>query len=172
MRRPIFIIIITAAALVALLAVAALAAQAGNYGGFIPKAAYNGHKAPVTFTVGKSGKQIYRFRWTAFGCFGAGGPGNPFINNPWLVKRVGTIKILSNGKFSIKNVKWTAKAAGPNQPATTTWSTVSGRFVTAKTVVGTITYHQSTMAGMPQSLHTCSGTAHNTPPLKFYAATR
>lgn len=161
--------------LVAVAAVPAFAAHpmAGKtYRGSIPAAAYNGHQPPVTFNVGRTGRHINSFTWMGFGCFGAGGPGNPFIHNPYLEKKIGVITIQSNGKFSIKNAKWTAKSYGPNQPATTTWTTVNGRFVTPKKAVGTIVYHQSMVAGMPQSLHTCQSWNHGNPPMKFTATAK
>lgn len=164
------LIVVLAAALSLTLAVGAFAAhpKAGKtYSGFLNGGSFNGFKPPVSFIVGKSGKQLIRFRWVAFGCFGAGGPKgvNPFINNPYLTKRVGTIKIMSNGKFSIKNVKWTAKGNGSTQPTMVTYSTVNGRFVTPNKATGSIVFTQM-MQGK-----TCQSTAHHNPPLKFTVTT-
>lgn len=168
-RTPRIVIVVVAAALSLLLAVGAFAAhpKAGKtYKGFVAGASFNGFKAPVSFKVSSGGKRLLAFKWAGFGCFGGGGPPgvNPF-NDPWLTKRVGTIKVFNNGKFSIKNVKWTAKGNGSTHPTMVTFSTVKGRFVTSKKATGTIVFTQK-MQGM-----TCISTSHGNPPLKFTATT-
>ena len=136
-RTPrIAIVVVLAAALSLLLAVGAFAAHpnAGKrYSGFVAGNSWNSFEAPVSFKVSSDGKRLLVFTWAGFGCFGEGGPAgiNPLLDRYNIVK-VGTIKVLSSGKFSVKNVKWTAYGTGPMQPTKVTFSTISGRFTTAR----------------------------------------
>jgi hypothetical protein len=164
------LIVVFAAGLSLLLAVGAFAAhpKAGEtYSGFIPGNQWNGFKAPISFKVTKGGKRLYAFRWTGFGCFGAGGPKNvnPYLNNPYNLVKVGTIKVSSNGKFSVKNVKWTAHGSGPTQPTKVTYSTINGRFVTARKATGSIVFTQKMQGQI------CVSTSHGNPPLNFTVTT-
>jgi hypothetical protein len=129
------------AALSLLLAVSAFAAQpiAGRtYTGFITGHADLGFRPPVSFKVSVNGKLIRGFKWDGDGCLGLGGPGDPW-DNPYFNNEVGTIDVSPSGTFSVKSVESTAAASGGN-PARVAISTVNGRFTTAKTATGTITF--------------------------------
>ena len=169
-RKPTFRILIAAlvAALSLLLAVGAFAAhpKAGKtYTAFIAGVTSNGFKAPISFKVSSDGKRLLGFKWAYFGCFGGGGPAgvNPWTD-PYNIIKVGTIPVSSSGKFSVKNVKWTA-AAAHGGPTKVTFSTISGRFTTAKKATGTIVFTQKEQG------QTCSSTHNGGLPLKFTATT-
>ena len=99
---------------------------------------------------------LEKFVFQSGGCFGSGGPTQPGVNylaKPWNVHLVGTIKVGSDGKFSVKNAKSTYKVAvqGSTQSTVTTAS-VSGKFTNRKTATGTITYSQAySQPGVPGS---------------------
>ena len=169
-RKPTFRTLIAAlvAALSLLLAVGAFAAhpKAGKtYTGFVAGVTSNGFKAPVSFKVSSDGKRLLAFKWAYFGCFGGGGPPgvNPFTD-PYNIVKVGTISVSSSGKFSVKNVKWTA-AGAHGAPTKVTFSTISGRFTTAKKATGTIVFTQK------QQGQFCSSTHNGGLPQKFTATT-
>jgi hypothetical protein len=152
---PRMLIAALAAALSLALAVGALAARptpGKAYTGFT-SVTWHGFKATVRFNVSSSGKQLLAFKYYNGNCQGMGGPGNPFINNPYLSTTVGTIPVSSTGTFSVANAKWTSSSA--DAPTKTTTSTVNGRFTTAKTATGTIHYTQKTSSG---PTGTCGGT--------------
>lgn len=114
--------------------------KGGRYVGSTNEAPLNGFAPPVTFKVSGNGKQILAFQWAGVSCFGGGGFGS---GDPWkkgLLYPVGTIKVASNGAFSIKNSKRT------NQSLTTT-STVTGRFTSASLATGTIRFSQKAPQG-------------------------
>jgi hypothetical protein len=138
---PRILIAALALALSLLLAVSALAAhpKAGkSYAGFASGPAFNGFKPPVSFKVSSDGKRLLGFKYSAGDCGGMGGPGDPWTN-PEFVRKVGTINIDSKGNFSVKNATWKVVISGSNPPVTKyTYSTVSGRFKTAKKATGTI----------------------------------
>jgi hypothetical protein len=169
-RKPTFRILIAAlvAALSLLLAVGAFAAhpKAGKtYTGFVAGVTMNGFKAPVSFKVSSDGKRLLGFKWAGFGCFGGGGP--PGVNpwtDPYNIVKVGTIPVSSSGKFSVKNVKWTA-AGAHGAPTKVTFSTISGRFTTAKKATGTIVFTQKEQGQF------CSSTHNGGLPQKFTATT-
>lgn len=148
---PRVLIAVVAAALSLLVVVSALAAhpKAGKtYTGFISAPPNNGHKPPVSFKVSRDGKRLLGFKWAGFGCVGGGGPGNPWTN-PYNNYKVGTLKVSKSGTFSVKNVKSTQHQHGA--PTKITFSSVSGRFRTAKKAAGTIRVTQKIQG------HTCSG---------------
>jgi hypothetical protein len=135
-----------AAALSLVLAASAQAAQpkAGStYTGFISTGAHLGFKPPVSFKVSVNGKLLRGFKWAGDGCLGLGGPGDPWTN-PYFNNEVGTINVSPSGTFSVKNVKWTTAASAGNA-ARVTISTVNGRFTTANTATGTITFTLKSM---------------------------
>jgi hypothetical protein len=138
---PRILIIVLAATLSLLLAVSALAAhpKAGKtYKGLMAGPVYRGFKPPVSFKVSSHGKRLLGFQFSGGDCAGLGGPGDPWTDSYHIVK-VGTIKVSSNGTFSVKNVKYKAPPVKGNLPKVTT-SSVNGKFTTAKTASGTIRY--------------------------------
>ncbi len=140
-----------AAALTLVLAAGALAASpiAGRlYTGYVAKTVYHEFTAPVSFTVSKNGRQLLGFKWAGGGCTGLGGPGNAWTSS-YLNYKVGTINVLPNGAFSVRNVKSTNIQ---NHVAKVTISTITGRFKTKTTSTGTISFTQ-------KLAKTCSGTA-------------
>jgi len=145
------LIVPLAAALSLLLAVSAFAAQptpGGAYAGFTSGPAYHGFKPPVSFKVSSDGKLVRGFKWAGNACIGMGGPGDVWTR-VGLNYEVGTINVSPSGKFSVGNVKWTAKLPPPIGTKVTI-STVNGQFTNAKTATGTITFTQRAMG------HTCA----------------
>lgn len=148
------------AALAALIAVAvaatALAASPKKGARFKGTLAYSGTQikigkfsAPVSFKVSSSGKQVLSFKYGDLGCFGYGGFGtkNPFTF-PGVIKHFGARSVSSSGAFSAPATKSTYKASGGTgkskfHDSTTTTSSLSGRFTSAKRATGTITFSQS-----------------------------
>jgi hypothetical protein len=127
------------------LAGAALAAhpkKGHRYSGFSSETPINGFKAPVTFKVSSDGTKLLNFTYSTIGCEGAGGfmPGINYWTKPFNLKKVGTVKVAANGKFSVKNAKSTFAVS--NQKTVTTTG-VSGRFKNGKTATGTITFSQA-----------------------------
>jgi hypothetical protein len=103
-------------------------------------ASYNGFTAPVSFRISKNGRQLLSFKWAGGGCIGLGGPGNAW-SNPAMNYKVGTINVSRTGTFSVKNVKSTVTWKQGRQAFTkVTTSTVAGRFKTATTATGTISF--------------------------------
>ncbi len=134
-----------AAALTFALVASALAAKAVNpkagksYTGTTSERPVNGFHAPVSFTVSKSGKKLLMFRYSTFGCNSAKGvTGDPFTQ-PYAIKGVGTVKVKSNGSFSVKNAVSVYRALSL---LTITTTSVTGKFKTAKSASGKITYSQ------------------------------
>lgn len=132
---------VLALALSALVVGNALAAhpKAGRtYRGTVAKMVFNGYKAPLSFTVSANGRKLLRFRYAAGDCGGMGGPGNPWTS-PAFQRKVGTIKVDSKGRFSVKHAKWSVAVPGTSPSVTKViYSTVSGRFRTARKATGTI----------------------------------
>ena len=152
-RTPRILIAALAAALGLALAVGALAAlpTAGKtYTGFT-SVTWHGFRTPVSFKVSSNGKQLLGFTYANGDCQGMVGTGNPFINNPYMTAKVGTIPVSATGTFSVANVRWTS--SNKSQTKITT-STVNGRFTTAKTATGTIHFTQKTSSG---PTGTCGG---------------
>ena len=82
------------------------------------------------------------FKWAGGGCIGLGGPGNAWTN-PLNNYKVGTINISRTGAFTVKNVKSTFRGKQGAQVVTkVTTSTVTGRFKSATTATGTISFTQ------------------------------
>ena len=157
------LIVPLAAALSLLLAASAFAAQpiAGStYNGFLSTGAYRGFRPPVSFKVSANGKLLRGFKWAGDGCLGLGGPGDPWTS-PQMNNEVGTIDVSPSGTFSVKNVKATTAAPGGNGTKVTI-STVNGRFTTAKTASGTITYTMKGPGGgtCPPATVRFTATAH------------
>lgn len=133
-----------AATLSAALSASALAAQpepGKAYKGFTSGPTFNGYRPPISFKVGAAGKSLRHFKYAGRcdGIGGIGGNGDPWVNALFVIK-VGTIPVTSKGRFSVKNVKWTADEFGT--PKTTT-STVTGHFKTAAKAVGSIKFTQT-----------------------------
>ena len=132
------------AALTLIVAAAALAAhpKAGSkYSGFSSAAKVNSFRAPVSFKVSSGGTRLLVFKYGDVGCIPGGTiTGNPYNSASGVIK-VGTIAVSGTGSFSVKK----AKSTYVNSTAGTTdvtKSTVTGKFKTAKTATGTITFTQ------------------------------
>lgn len=105
--------------------------------------------APLSFKVSSSGTQVLSFKYGDLGCFGYGGIGtkNPF-KFPGVIKRFGAISVTASGRFSAGATKSTYKASGGTgkskySDSTTTTSSLTGRFTSAKKATGTVTFSQS-----------------------------
>src|SRR3984885_5057394 len=97
-----------AVAAIAVLSIAAtaLAAQpraGARFSGFTSASPINGFKAPVTFTVSSNGSTLQSFKYSSFGCFGAGGfrPGIDYYTQPNNITKVGAVKLSKSGRFSV-----------------------------------------------------------------------
>lgn len=124
-------------------AIAAHPKPGKTFSGTTSAKALNGFKPAVTFKTASSGTRILKFAFQSTGCFGSGGalqPGVNYLAKPWNVHVLGTIKVSSDGKFSVKNAK---SRYGVQNQTTLTTASVSGKFTNAKTATGTITYSQS-----------------------------
>src|SRR5579872_1399540 len=89
-------------------AIAAHPKPGKTYSGTTSAKELNGFKPAVAFKTSSSGTRILKFVFQSTGCFGFGGASQPGVNylaKPWNVHSVGTIKVSSNGKFSVKNAK-------------------------------------------------------------------
>ncbi len=134
-----------ALAVIALItAAAALAAHpnaGGRFSGFTSASPINGFKAPVTFNVSSNGSTLQNFKYSSFGCFGAGGfrPGIDYYTQPNNIIKVGNVKLSKAGRFSISGAVSTSNSFGD---ITKTTSTVSGRFTSARTATGSISFSQ------------------------------
>ncbi len=129
---------------VLVLAATALAAhpKAGaRYSGFVASAPVNGFEPPVTFAVSGNGTTLTNFRYSSFGCFGAGGfqPGVDYYTKPQAIIKVGSVKVSKSGHFSAAGAVSTYTAFGNT---TKTTSKVSGSFTSAKAAKGTISFGQ------------------------------
>jgi hypothetical protein len=138
------LIAVLATALGLLLVAGALAAHptAGKaYAGDTAAPAVNGFRGPVTFTVSGGGSSLLLFRYGNIGCI----PGGTVTGNPYAIAsgiiKVGTIPVSAAGHFSVTGVKFTyANTKAGTKTVTTT--AVAGKFKTAKTATGTITFTQ------------------------------
>lgn len=112
-----------------------------RFSGFTSASPINGFKAPVTFTVASNGSTLQSFKYSSFGCFGAGGfrPGIDYYTQPNNITKVGTVKLSKSGSFSISGAVFSYSAFGDT---TKTTSKVTGRFTSAKTATGTISFSQ------------------------------
>jgi PKD repeat protein len=143
-RSAVMVILITAITLAG--AVAALAARpkpGGRFTGNTSQAKFNGFHGTVSFTVARGGAKLLRFKFSSSGCGGSAGlqPGVNYLLQPQNVYPFGTIKVSSNGKFSIRNAKYLYKQKGFTTLTTTV--TISGTFSTATKANGTISYKQT-----------------------------
>ncbi len=101
---------------------------------FIPVGVTNPHSGipqplPVSFAVSRSGRDVLEFRYEDDACAGTGTD----------TQTVGTIKISAAGVFKVTNVK----SSSPTTGATgTNYSSVSGKFTSARKASGTISLTQ------------------------------
>ena len=181
---------VVAAALSLALVSGALAAspRAGKLYTGLTSASYHDFTAPVSFAVSRNGRQLLAFKWAGGGCTGLAGPGNAWTN-PQMNYKVGTIRVSPAGTFAVKNVKWTfTQKQGANVFTKVTTSTVKGRFKSAATATGTISFTQkikktcsgktaftATLGAAPGALHKTSPAngarvASNTPTLSWGAS--
>lgn len=134
----------TAALLALIIAIGASAAQPkpGNFTGLTSQPKYNGFHATVTFTA--AARKLTKFTYQSAGCAGAAGlpHGVNFLGRPQNVYPVGSIKLGSNGKFSVKNATFRFHQSG-NTIITKT--TVTGSFSKPNQASGTISYKQQTV---------------------------
>ncbi len=116
----------------------------------------NNFRAPVSFSVSRDGKRLVKFTWAGTGCAGMfGGPGNVW-SAAWLRYQVGTIAVRRTGTFAVTNVKWTGRMKADTTVYTKTIrSTVSGRFTSADTASGTISYTETISPSSSRA--SCSG---------------
>ncbi len=148
-RVPLLTRSLVAAVFAGLLTVALAAPAYGSspqpgklYTGYTSASAYHNISPPVSFTVSNNAAKLLRFKWAGGGCIGLGGPGDPFASAQMNYK-VGTIRVASNGTFSVKNVRWTYTGTQAGVPFTkVTISSVSGRFTKASKATGTISFSQ------------------------------
>ncbi|HEV7162610.1 MAG TPA: hypothetical protein VGN25_05080 [Solirubrobacteraceae bacterium] len=112
-----------------------------RFSGFTSASPINGFKAPVTFTVASNGSTLQNFKYSSFGCFGAGGfrPGIDYYTQPNNITKVGTVKLSKSGSFSVSGVVSTVSSFGDT---TKTTSAVSGRFTSAGAATGTVSFSQ------------------------------
>jgi len=138
-----------AALLVMLLALTAVAAalaakpkHGAHFAGKTAASKVNGFSAPVTFTVSQNGKSLTSFRYSTFGCFGAGGfrPGIDYYTQPSAVIKVGTVKVSASGHFSATGA---VSAYTTHGYTMTTTSSVVGTFTSARAARGSITFSQA-----------------------------
>lgn len=140
--RILIAVLVTALGL--LLAAAALAAHptAGKaYAGDTAAPAINGFRGPVTFTVSSGASSLLAFQYGNIGCIPAGTiTGNPYTSAAAIIK-VGTLTVSATGHFSITGATFTyANTKAGTKTVTTT--AVTGKFKTAKSATGTITFTQ------------------------------
>ena len=127
-------------------AATALAAhpKAGRkYTGTILQPKVNGFQAPVSFTVSSAGTELLHFKYGSLGCQGAGGfrPGvSPYTGQS--LPSVGALAVTTKGAFSIANFTHTVKSTAGVPTTTTTITSVTGKFVSARSASGKITYSQ------------------------------
>jgi hypothetical protein len=151
------LIILAALTLGLALAATALAAhpKAGRkYVGTTSQAKVNGFHAPVSFTVSTNGTQLKHFKYGSLGCQGAGGfrPGvSPYTGAN--LAPVRPLTVTAKGTFSIANSKHSTKTKAGVPTTTTTITSVTGKFVSAKSASGKITFSQKYV--QPKSHFTC-----------------
>jgi hypothetical protein len=143
-RGAVMAILITAITLAG--AVAALAARpkpGGSFTGNTSQAKFNGFHGTVSFTVARGGTKLLTFKFSSSGCGGSAGlqQGVNYLLQPQNVYPFGSIKVSSNGKFSIRNAKYLYKKKGFTTLTTT--ATITGTFTTATKANGTISYKQT-----------------------------
>jgi hypothetical protein len=121
-------------------AVAAKPKPGAHFVGTVASGKVNGFSAPVTFTVSHNGRLLMSFRYSSFGCFGAGGfrPGIDYYTQPSAIIKVGVVKASVSGHFSATGVSsYTAFGS-----TTKTTSSVVGSFTTSRAAKGVITISQ------------------------------
>lgn len=131
-------------------AIAAHPKAGSRYAGSTSASPVNGFPAPVTFTVARNGKSLLNFKFSTFGCFGAGGfrPGVDYYTQPGSIIKVGTVKLSKSGRFSVSGTVSDYSAFGDK---TATTSKVVGRFAKAKLATGTITFSQKVIGKFSSS---------------------
>jgi hypothetical protein len=122
-------------------AMAALPKRGAHFAGNSSLSPINGFHAPVTFVVAQNGKSLLNFRYSSFGCFGAGGfqPGIDYYTKPFAVIKVGTVKVAASGHFNATGAVSVFSLQGQTTRTTTR---VSGSFTSAKVAKGTISFSQ------------------------------
>jgi hypothetical protein len=167
--RSRILIAVLATALGLLLAAAALAARptpGGTYAGNTAAPAVNGFRGPVTFTVSTGGTNLLRFQYGNIGCIPGGAiTGNPYTSAAAIIK-VGTIPVAAKGHFSLTGATSTYVNTKGGKTTTVTTSAVAGKFKTAKTAAGTITFTQH-LTGVGGFSKSCGPLA-----MKFTAKTK
>ncbi len=143
-RSRALIAVLAAAAGLLLLAAVALAAhpKAGAaYSGHTAAPAVNGFRGPVTFTVSSDGTKLLGFQYGNIGCIPGGTiAGNPYASASGIVK-VGTVALAATGHFSVAAATFTY--VNTKASTTTVFTTaVTGKFKTAKSAAGTVTFSQ------------------------------
>jgi hypothetical protein len=113
-----------------------------TYTGDTSAPAINGHRGPVSFKVSSNGRSLLAFKYGNIGCIPGGTiKGNPYTSAANIIN-VGTIAASSDGSFSAPN----AKSTYVNSKVHTTTVTISmimGKFKTAKSASGTISFTQN-----------------------------
>jgi len=142
-RRPI-VLAATAALLVLGICATALAASpiAGKrYTGYTTLPPINGHRGPVSFSVSSNGRSLLAFKYGTVGCT----PVSTFTGNPYTspanIIKVGTVASSGNGSFSATNAKFTYLNSKKGKKYVTI-SAIAGKFKTANSATGTITFSQ------------------------------
>jgi hypothetical protein len=136
------VLLTTLAALGAVaVAVAAKPKPGAHFVGKVASGKVNGFSAPVTFTVSQNGRLLTSFRYSSFGCFGAGGfrPGIDYYTQPGAIIKVGVVKSSASGHFSATGAVSSYTVAGST---TKTTSSVVGSFTTSRAAKGVITISQ------------------------------
>jgi hypothetical protein len=123
-------------------ALAAHPKRSAHFTGTTNESPVNGFPAPVTFTVSRDGKSLTGFAYSSFGCQGAGGfrPGIDYYTQPSAIIKVGTVRVSPAGRLSVSGAAWAQSGHGVT---TTTTTRVSGSFLSAKSVRGTIVFSQT-----------------------------
>ena len=122
-------------------ALAAHPKSGSHLSGYTSASPVNGFKAPVTFSVAPNGTALLNFKYSSFGCFGAGGfrPGVDYYTQPQSTIKVGKVSLSKSGHFSASGATNTYSAFGEK---TITTTKVTGSFTSAKTATGTISFSQ------------------------------
>lgn len=122
-------------------AVAAKPKHGAHFVGKTAASPVNGFNAPVTFAVSKNGRSLTNFRYSSFGCLGAGGfrPGIDYYTQPGSIIKVGAVKVSASGHFSATGAVSSYTSHGFT---TTTTSSVIGSFTKANAATGSITFSQ------------------------------
>jgi hypothetical protein len=127
-------------------AIAAHPKKRAHFSGSFTFTGINGFKAPVTFNVSKDGRTLTGFVYSTLGCFGSGGfqKGVDYYTKPYAIIHVGTVKVSSSGRFSAAGVVSRFTIAGQT---TTTTTTLSGSFSSAKSASGHVSFSQTFSPG-------------------------